>query len=40
MGENPVALIREKLSVIERDRTVQGVVLRINSPEEAWPQPT
>lgn len=32
MGENPVALLREKLSVIERDRSVQGIVLRINSP--------
>ncbi len=32
MGENPVALFREKLQAIERDPTVRALVLRINSP--------
>lgn len=32
MGENPVALFREKLDAIESDPAVQSVVLRINSP--------
>ena len=32
MGENPVALFREKLERIRRDRHVKAVVLRINSP--------
>ncbi len=32
MGENPVALFREKLATIEADPSVRGVVLRINSP--------
>lgn len=32
MGENPVALLREKLQAAERDPCVAAVVLRINSP--------
>ncbi len=32
LGENPVALFREKLNAIEADPTVQAVVLRIDSP--------
>lgn len=32
VGENPVALFREKLDAIEADRCVRAVVLRINSP--------
>jgi protease-4 len=32
MGENPVALFREKLDTVEADPSVGGVVLRINSP--------
>ena len=32
LGENPVALFREKLSVAGRDRAVQAVVVRISSP--------
>ena len=32
MGENPVALFREKLVAIETDLSIDGVVLRINSP--------
>lgn len=32
MGENPVALFREKLDRIEADPAVSAVVLRINSP--------
>lgn len=32
MGENPVALLREKLQKAERDPCVMAVVLRINSP--------
>lgn len=32
MGENPVALFREKLDALRHDSTVQAVVLRINSP--------
>ena len=32
MGENPVALFREKLDTIARDGRVRAVVLRINSP--------
>ena len=32
MGENPVALFREKLAAIETDPSIDGVVLRINSP--------
>ncbi len=31
-GDNPVALLREKLKATESDPTVQAVVLRINSP--------
>jgi protease-4 len=31
-GENPVAVFRERLDAIERDRRVRAVVLRINSP--------
>lgn len=32
MGENPVALLREKLQKAERDPCVAAVVLRVNSP--------
>lgn len=32
MGENPVALFREKLDAIATDPTVAAIVLRINSP--------
>ena len=32
MGENPVALFREKLDALRVDSTVKAVVLRINSP--------
>jgi protease-4 len=32
VGENPVALFREKLEAIACDRTIKAVVLRINSP--------
>jgi protease-4 len=32
LGENPVALFREKLDTIEADPCVRAVVLRINSP--------
>ncbi len=32
MGENPVALFREKLNVIRRDPSVAAIVLRVNSP--------
>ncbi|WDQ19507.1 S49 family peptidase [Rhodopirellula sp. P2] len=32
MGENPVALFREKMRWIESDPTISAVVLRINSP--------
>lgn len=32
MGENPVALFREKLDTIEADASVKAVVLRVNSP--------
>ncbi len=32
MGENPVALFREKLDALRTDPTVKAVVLRINSP--------
>ena len=32
LGENPVALFREKLDAIEADPNVRAVVLRINSP--------
>ncbi|MFG0267336.1 MAG: S49 family peptidase [Rhodopirellula sp. JB055] len=32
MGENPVALFREKMRWIESDHTISAVVLRINSP--------
>lgn len=32
MGENPVALFREKLDAIAADDTVAAIVLRINSP--------
>lgn len=32
MGENPVALFREKLDAIATDPQVRGVVLRINTP--------
>lgn len=32
MGENPVALFREKIDVIRKDQDVKAVVLRINSP--------
>ena len=32
MGENPVALFREKLRLIEHDPSIAAVVLRINSP--------
>ncbi|MCC9656686.1 S49 family peptidase [Rhodopirellula halodulae] len=32
MGENPVALFREKMSYIEADPSIAAVVLRINSP--------
>ncbi|NNE00969.1 MAG: S49 family peptidase [Pirellulaceae bacterium] len=32
MGENPVALFREKLNAIAADTTIDAVVLRINSP--------
>ncbi|TWT78571.1 putative signal peptide peptidase SppA [Posidoniimonas polymericola] len=32
MGENPVALLREKLQRAERDPCVAAVVLRVNSP--------
>jgi protease-4 len=32
MGENPVAIFREKLDVLSRDTSVRAVVLRINSP--------
>ena len=32
MGENPVALFREKLDALRLDSTVKAVVLRINSP--------
>tara|TARA_R110002049_G_scaffold4601_6_gene32871 strand:- start:56721 stop:57824 length:1104 start_codon:yes stop_codon:yes gene_type:complete len=32
MGENPVALFREKLTVIADDPSIAGLVLRINSP--------
>jgi protease-4 len=31
-GENPVALFRERLDAIKRDKLVRAVVLRINSP--------
>jgi len=31
-GENPVALFRERLDAIERDKRVRAVVLRIHSP--------
>lgn len=31
MGENPVALFREKLQVLEADTAISGLVLRINS---------
>ncbi len=31
-GENPVALFREKLDAVARDKCVKAVVLRINSP--------
>lgn len=31
-GENPVALFRERLDAIERDRRVRAVVVRIHSP--------
>ena len=32
LGENPVALFREKLDAIEADRCAKAVVLRVNSP--------
>jgi protease-4 len=32
VGENPVALFREKLDAIEAERGVRAVVLRVNSP--------
>ena len=32
VGENPVALFREKLEAIQRDPCVKAVVLRVNSP--------
>lgn len=32
VGENPVALFREKLEAVQRDPCVKAVVLRINSP--------
>ena len=32
MGENPVALFREKLQAVAADKNVHAVVLRINSP--------
>jgi protease IV len=32
MGENPVAIFRERLDAIEHDRCVRAVVLRIHSP--------
>lgn len=32
MGENPVALFREKLDSVAADSTIKAVVLRINSP--------
>lgn len=32
MGENPVALFREKLDQVAADSSVQAIVLRINSP--------
>ena len=32
MGENPVALFREKLDALEADPGVAAIVLRINSP--------
>ncbi len=32
LGENPVALFREKLDAIEADPTIRAVVLRIDSP--------
>ena len=32
MGENPVALFREKLAAVAADSSVTGMVLRINSP--------
>ncbi|MCO8122157.1 S49 family peptidase [Stieleria sp. TO1_6] len=32
MGENPVALFREKIEAIRKDATVKAVVVRINSP--------
>jgi protease IV len=32
MGENPVALFREKLDFLRTDPTIRAVVLRINSP--------
>lgn len=32
MGENPLALFREKLKAAERDAEVRAIVLRINSP--------
>ena len=32
MGENPVALFREKLKAIEKDHGIAAIVLRINSP--------
>lgn len=32
MGENPVALFREKIRLIENDPSISAVVLRINSP--------
>ena len=32
VGENPVALFREKLDAIESDGSVRAVVLRVNSP--------
>ena len=32
VGENPVALFREKLDAIEADPSVQALVLRVNSP--------
>ena len=31
VGENPVALFREKLDAVEEDKTVRAVVLRVNS---------
>src|SRR5580704_12926687 len=32
MGENPVAVFRERLDAIEHDRCVRAVVLRIHTP--------